>query len=391
MGTGYTRNDTGNNIADGNIIDAADLDGEFDAIVAAFNASTGHTHDGTTAEGGPITAVGPGQEVVFGASSVLPATDDAYDLGSAAAQFKDLHLDGVAYLDSISFLSGGTFITTTGSNTATQLKFDMPDTLAGTDADIDFFSATAGSVEFSVHKGAGSDDPQHTFFNNSVLLARDGAGTVTIGSDSSGTFALAVFGGSGGASNIIAEFHSTDAGAYLDLLDNSTTNSGYVGVGAEGDDLHFRAGAVDIGFFTSTGLRINGTGGAGSFSMTLRDRNDSFNSEFIMYGDGDVENTNNSYAGISDERLKENIVTAGSQWDDIKSLKFKNYNLIGKKERHFGVIAQDLIEAGMAGLVKENPETGMYSVKYSILLLKAAKALQEALERIEKLEARDVR
>ena len=31
MGTGYTRNDTVNNIADGNVINASDLDGEFDA------------------------------------------------------------------------------------------------------------------------------------------------------------------------------------------------------------------------------------------------------------------------------------------------------------------------------------------------------------------------
>ena len=55
MGTGYTRNDTDNNIADGNVINAADFDGEYDAIEAAFNSSTGHTHDGTAAEGGPIT------------------------------------------------------------------------------------------------------------------------------------------------------------------------------------------------------------------------------------------------------------------------------------------------------------------------------------------------
>jgi hypothetical protein len=50
MGTGYTRNDTTNQIADGEVIDAADLDGEFDAIVAAFSESTGHTHDGTGAD-----------------------------------------------------------------------------------------------------------------------------------------------------------------------------------------------------------------------------------------------------------------------------------------------------------------------------------------------------
>ena len=63
MGTGYVRNDTGNNIADGNVINASDLDGEFDAIVAAFDSSSGHTHDGTSEEGAPITKFGPSQEV----------------------------------------------------------------------------------------------------------------------------------------------------------------------------------------------------------------------------------------------------------------------------------------------------------------------------------------
>ena len=64
MGTGYTRNDTPNNIADGNVINASDLDGEFDAIQAAFNATTGHSHDGTTGEGPQITAAGIANDAV---------------------------------------------------------------------------------------------------------------------------------------------------------------------------------------------------------------------------------------------------------------------------------------------------------------------------------------
>ena len=58
MGTGYTRNDTANNIADGNVINASDLDGEFDAVQAAFNGTTGHSHDGTTGEGPKIATSG---------------------------------------------------------------------------------------------------------------------------------------------------------------------------------------------------------------------------------------------------------------------------------------------------------------------------------------------
>jgi hypothetical protein len=58
MGNGYTRNDTSNNIADGNVINASDLDGEFDAVQAAFNGTDGHSHDGTSGEGPQIAAGG---------------------------------------------------------------------------------------------------------------------------------------------------------------------------------------------------------------------------------------------------------------------------------------------------------------------------------------------
>ena len=130
MGTGYTRNDTSNNIANGNVIDAADLDGEFDAIATAFGTS-GHSHDGTTAEGGAITVVGPTQEFLGDGSSFYPKSDATYDLGKSTASFD------VAYVESINL--GGTGITATAaeinytdgvtSNIQTQLGTKLP--LAG--------------------------------------------------------------------------------------------------------------------------------------------------------------------------------------------------------------------------------------------------------------------
>ena len=101
MGTGYTRNDTGNNIADGNVINAADFDGEFDAIVSAF-ATDGHTHDGTAAEGGPIQKLGPSQEVEVDSGAIFPASDGATDLGKTTKEWKDLYIDGVINTDNMS-------------------------------------------------------------------------------------------------------------------------------------------------------------------------------------------------------------------------------------------------------------------------------------------------
>ena len=59
MATGYIRQDTGNNIENDEIADATYLDLEYDAIQAAFHATAGHAHDGTTGGGGPILSVGP--------------------------------------------------------------------------------------------------------------------------------------------------------------------------------------------------------------------------------------------------------------------------------------------------------------------------------------------
>ena len=123
---------------------------------------------------------------------------------------------------------------------------------------------------------------------------------------------------------------------------------------------------------------------------------------FVIYSNGNIQNQNNSYTAISDEKLKENIVDAGSQWDDIKALRVRKYSL--KEENaseptQIGVIAQEVEAAGMSGLVYETPDqdtaedgtiedTGEVTknMKYSILYMKAIKALQEAQTRIESLE-----
>ena len=112
---------------------------------------------------------------------------------------------------------------------------------------------------------------------------------------------------------------------------------------------------------------------------------------------GDVKNTNNSYGAISDQRMKENIVDAASQWDDIKALQVRKYNRIGETQKELGVIAQELEASGMGGLVEEgkwydvdnnSDDETRKSVKYSVLYMKAVKALQEAMTRIETLETK---
>ena len=117
MGTGYTRNDTINNIADGNIINAADFDGEYDAIEAAFNSSTGHSHDGTSGEGGPVTVLGPAQDFVASTTDIKPKTTNTLDIGTNALKFKDMYLAGTANLSTVNIDAGAIDGTTIGGST----------------------------------------------------------------------------------------------------------------------------------------------------------------------------------------------------------------------------------------------------------------------------------
>jgi hypothetical protein len=162
-----------------------------------------------------------------------------------------------------------------------------------------------------------------------------------------------------------------------------------------------------------------------------------------IYSDGDVVNHDNSYGSTSDERLKQDIVDASSQWDDIKNIKIRNFKKKDDVEKYgdkawsqIGVIAQEL-ETVSPKLIREaepdendvaiNSEFGtvvddtdkpieyketdtipdgkkvgdvkgyekkvevksnVKAVMYSVLYMKAVKALQEAMTRIETLEAK---
>ena len=122
MGTGYSRTDTINNIADGNIINASDFDGEYDAIEAAFNSSSGHTHDGTSSEGGPVTVLGPAQDFVASTTEIKPKSNNTLDIGTTGLKFKDMHLAGTANLVNLTTTGD---VTLTGA--ANNVVFDASD------------------------------------------------------------------------------------------------------------------------------------------------------------------------------------------------------------------------------------------------------------------------
>jgi hypothetical protein len=123
--------------------------------------------------------------------------------------------------------------------------------------------------------------------------------------------------------------------------------------------------------------------------------------KFFVQRDGSTYNATGTYGTISDVRVKQDITDATSQWEDVKKIKFRKFRMIDDVEKYgnkapylMGPVAQELEEAGMKGLVetpvdKDGNETDLHkTVKLSIMQMKGMKALQEAMERIEQLEAR---
>jgi hypothetical protein len=163
-------------------------------------------------------------------------------------------------------------------------------------------------------------------------------------------------------------------------------------------------GRIDS-FTSGQGFQSRSTSAAGTTNSLFEGRRSATSTTdgtttFIVYSNGDVQNTNGSYTTISDAKLKENIVDASSQWNDLKAIQIRNWNF--KEEtghqthRQIGPIAQEL-EQVCPNLVFEildrdenGNETGEATkgVNQSVLYMKAVKALQEAMERIETLEAK---
>jgi hypothetical protein len=154
---------------------------------------------------------------------------------------------------------------------------------------------------------------------------------------------------------------------------------------------------LDNGFEVCSKLASSNTGNVFTGYYSATSTTSKGTASIVIRTSGNILNANNSYGSLSDIKLKENIVDANSQWDDLKALQIRNYNFRkGQTHTQIGLIAQE-VELVSPGLVNESPDrdadgndlgTVTKSVNYSVLYMKAVKALQEAMERIETLEAK---
>lgn len=145
--SGYTRQDSTNKISNGSVIDADDLDLEFNAVEVAFNTSTGHTHSGAAGEGAPVTVLGPEQELRMTSAALAAKVDNFYDIGTEALAWKDLYLEGVAKVGSLTV--GGTAVT------ATATELNVLDGITSTVAELNILDGvTSTAAELNILDGA---------------------------------------------------------------------------------------------------------------------------------------------------------------------------------------------------------------------------------------------
>ena len=182
---GYTRQSS---FADGDTITAALFNNEYNQLVNAFHNSTGHTHDGTAASGPVIGLIGdagetsPNNKVLIDTSNnyiefyvevssssvqqlyiadgaIVPVTDNDIDLGTSSLEFKDLYIDGTAYVDAINF--NGTAITSTAAElnildgvTSTAAELNILDGVTATTAELNIMDGvTATTAELNIMDG----------------------------------------------------------------------------------------------------------------------------------------------------------------------------------------------------------------------------------------------
>jgi cytoskeletal protein CcmA (bactofilin family) len=163
----------------GDTILAAHSNDEFNQVLAAFHATTGHSHDGTAGEGGPISTLRDAdsnnkilvdtsnnhlefyvevsssavEQVKIQDGAIVPVTDNDIDLGTSSLEFKDAFFDGTVTTDALvadtADLNGGSVDgATLGTNSAiTQAVIDninINGTTIGHTSDTDLLTLTSG-------------------------------------------------------------------------------------------------------------------------------------------------------------------------------------------------------------------------------------------------------
>lgn len=221
---GYTRQSVADIIANA-VVKAAPINAEYNALRDAFAASTGHKHDGSTGEGGfvPLIADADGNNKVVvdtannrisvfvevGGSPVeqlriqdgviVPVTDNDIDLGTSTLEFKNLFIDGIAKIDTLTIdenaTVGGT-LGVTGTTTLSNLVVSNSASVSGTSTltTVDINGGTIDGTTIGASSAAAGSFTTVTTSGQATLASADINGGTIDGAVIGGSSAAAVTG-----------------------------------------------------------------------------------------------------------------------------------------------------------------------------------------------------
>jgi len=276
---GYTRQSS---YTDGDVITAAHSNDEFNQILAAFNNSTGHKHDGTAAEGPVIALIGdPGittpinkvvvddtnnrvglfidvsgtstEQLRFQDGVIAPVTTNDIDLGTSSLEFKDLFLDGTATVDTLQVDESATITANLTVNGNTTLGNAATDTVTIT---ADVASDLIPSADNTYDLGASGSEWKDLYIDGVAYVDSIAMPTITV-------------------TDILDEDNMASDSATA--LATQQSIKAYVDTQLTAEDLDFQAdtgGALSIDldsetltFTGGTGIDTSGAGNAVTFAI----------------------------------------------------------------------------------------------------------------------------
>ena len=192
----------------GDTILAAHTNDEFNTILASFDATTGHAHDGSAGEGAFVPLIAdsdannklsvdtannrlglfvevtgsPVEQLRFQDGAIVPVTTNDIDLGTSSLEFKDGYFDGTVTVDGLSLpsttitdiLDEDTMSSNSDTALATQQSIKAYVDAQVTASDLDFQADSGGALSIDL--------------DSEVLTLSGGTGIDTVGSGNSVTF-----------------------------------------------------------------------------------------------------------------------------------------------------------------------------------------------------------
>ena len=344
--------DSGSNqtIEDGNTLDVAggtgissvvgstdtvtlNLDAAQTGITSIYNTSlkvgrAGDPGDGTGewidfATDGRITLVVDGGEARWNGSAFIPGTDNGADLGSSSKEWKDLYIDGTAYVDAINL--NGTAISCTAAElnildgvTATASELNILDGVTSTTAELNILDGvTATASELNIMDGVTSTTAELNILDGVTATTAELNILDGVTSTAAELNVLDGFTGDVTDLNYAKTLYDTGVtGTEFDYLDGVTSNiqtqldsKGTSNLALGTTNSTALAGNTEVDNVSLTNLKTKLAGGFASNAVTIGDSDDvvTIGNDLIITGDltvsGDTITANVGTLDVEDKNI----------------------------------------------------------------------------------------